>query len=58
MMPTMYLMKVQIVRYLSGVLKNINHVNFLGVENFLSTFPNQNLDVGFSMLEEKLIIYG
>jgi len=39
-------------------LDKINYVDFLGVENFLSTFPNQNLDVGFGMLEEKLILYG
>lgn len=39
-------------------LEKINYVDFLGVENFLSCFPNENLDVGFGMLEENLIFCG
>lgn len=37
-------------------LEKINYVDFLGNENFLSIFPNQNLDVGFGMLDETLIL--
>jgi hypothetical protein len=36
-------------------LEEINFVDFLGVENFLSSFPSQIFYVGFDMLEENLI---
>jgi hypothetical protein len=39
-------------------LKKINFVDFLGIGNFLSNFPKQNLDIGFGMLKENLIIHG
>jgi hypothetical protein len=39
-------------------LEKINYVDFLRIENFLSNFPKQNLDVGFDMLKEKLIFRG
>jgi hypothetical protein len=40
-----------------GLLK-VNYVDFLGIENFLSNFPKENLDVCFSMLKEILIFRG
>jgi hypothetical protein len=49
---TLYLKKVQRVKYLNGVLRKINYIDFLGVETFLSTFPKQNLDIGVGMMEE------
>ena len=39
-------------------LEKINYADFLEIENFLSTFPKQNLDVGFGMLEEILNFCG
>jgi hypothetical protein len=39
-------------------LGKINCVDFLGIENFLSSFPKQNLDVGFGILEEILNFRG
>jgi hypothetical protein len=39
-------------------LEKINYVDFLGIENFLSIFPKQNLDIGFGMLEEILNFRG
>jgi hypothetical protein len=39
-------------------LEKINYANFLGIENFLSTFPKQNLDVGFGILKEILNFCG
>jgi hypothetical protein len=39
-------------------LEKINYVDFLRIENFLSIFPKQNLDVGFGMLEEILNFHG
>jgi len=35
--------------------EEINFVDFLGVENFLSSFPSQNFDVRFIMLKENFI---
>jgi hypothetical protein len=35
--------------------EKINCVDFLGIENFMLNFSNQNLDVGFGMSEENLI---
>lgn len=37
-------------------LEEINFVDFLGVENFLLSFPSQNFDIGFIMLKENLIL--
>jgi len=39
-------------------LKKINYVDFLGIRNFLSNFPKEDLDVCFSMLEEILTFRG
>jgi hypothetical protein len=39
-------------------LEKINYVDFLGIGNFLSTFPKQNLDIGFSVFEEILNFRG
>jgi hypothetical protein len=39
-------------------LQKINYVDFLGIENFLSNFPKENLDLFFSTLEEILIFLG
>jgi len=39
-------------------LQKINCVDFIGIGNFLSNFPKENLDVCFSMLEEILIFRG
>jgi hypothetical protein len=33
-------------------LEKINYVDFLGIETFLPTFRNQNLDIGIGMVEE------
>jgi hypothetical protein len=38
--------------------EKINYVDFLRIDNFLSSFLEQNLDVGLCMLENKLIFYG
>jgi hypothetical protein len=35
-------------------LQKINNIDFLGIENFLSNFPKENLDDCFNMLEEIL----
>jgi hypothetical protein len=37
-----------------GLLK-VNYIDFLGIKNFLSNFPKENLDLFFSTLEEILI---
>jgi len=52
MMSIICLMKVQIVKYLSLGFEEINFVDFLGVENFQSSFPSQNFDARFIMLQE------
>jgi hypothetical protein len=46
------------VKYLNGVLRKLVMLIFLGIENFLSNFPKENLNVWFSMLEEILIFCG
>jgi hypothetical protein len=38
-------------------LEKINYNDFLGLENFLSNFPKQNLDVGCGIVEENLIFF-
>jgi hypothetical protein len=40
-------MKVQRVKYINGVF---NYVYLLGIENFLSNFLKQNLDIGIGFL--------
>jgi hypothetical protein len=54
----MSLMKVQRVKYFNGVFRKLIYVAFLGIENFLSNFPKENLDICFRMLEEILIFSG
>jgi len=58
MMSIIGLMKVQIVKYLSLGFEEINFVDFLGVENFQSSFPSQNFDARFIMLKENFISSG
>jgi hypothetical protein len=38
-------------------LEKINFVDFLGVENFLLSFPSQNFNVGSVMLQENWILW-
>jgi hypothetical protein len=39
-------------------LQKINYVDFLGIENFLSNFSKENLNICFSMWEEIFIFHG
>jgi hypothetical protein len=39
-------------------IEKINCFDFLGIEIFLSSFPEQNLDIGFGMLEDKWSFHG
>jgi hypothetical protein len=38
-------------------LERINYVDLVGIENFLSNFPNNNLDVGFKVLEDNFFFF-
>jgi hypothetical protein len=38
-------------------LQKINYVDFIGIENFLSNFPKENLDFFFFIILEEILIF-
>lgn len=49
--------KNQFFSSVSGVLRKLI-VDFLGAKSFMSSLSNQNVELGFVMIGENLILYG
>jgi hypothetical protein len=49
--------KIQRVMYLNWILRKLILLIFLGLKIFYLSFPSQNFNVGFVMLQENLILW-